>query len=486
MTKVGNKGDGFTAVSKLNEQCGVFGIISPKAIPAVPLGASALIALQHRGQESAGIATFVDGTLKCKKGMGLVSDVFTSDYLEFVANTKIAVGHVRYSTTGSCNIENAQPIETVHSKISLALAHNGNLTNSAQIRNELVQSGMVLHTTNDTEIVNILIVRNMLRTNNLESAIVNAMNMIEGAFSIVIATKDKLIAVRDKNGFKPLCMGRLGDAVIFASETCALDALGATFVRDVKPGEVVSCDLKGNIATYMLSNASRSGLCSFEFIYFARPDSYIDGISVYSARVAMGRALYRQRPTDADYVCGVPDSGLQAAQGYSLESGIPMVPAFVKNKYIGRSFILPDQVARENAVNVKLNPIRANVEGKRIVLIDDSIVRSTTSTRIIKMLRRAGAKEIHMRISSPPFKYECYFGTDVDDRSKLIANHMDVKGICEKIGADSLEYLSVENLRAIAENTGFCTGCFTGDYPAPTPATSGNKHSFDFDIHTNE
>lgn len=409
--------------------------------------------------------------------MGLVSEVFSSDYLEFVANTKVAVGHVRYSTTGSCNIENAQPIETVHSKISLALAHNGNLTNSAQIRGELVSSGMVLHTTNDTEILNILIVRKMLETNDLESAIVKAMNTVEGAFSIVIATKDKLIAVRDRNGFKPLCMGRLGDTVMFASETCALDALGAQFVRDVKPGEVISCDVKGNINTYFLDNASQSGLCAFEFIYFARPDSVIDGISVYKAREQMGRALYRQNPTDADYVCGVPDSGLVAAQGYSQESGIPIVPAFVKNKYVGRSFILPDQVKRENAVNVKLNPIRSTVEGKRIVLIDDSIVRSTTSTRIIKMLRAAGAREVHMRISSPPFKYECYFGTDIDDRDKLVANHYDVDGICKKIGADSLEYLSLDNLKAISPSTSFCLGCFTGDYPAHV--TPMLKNSFD-------
>ncbi|MCH5165564.1 MAG: amidophosphoribosyltransferase [Clostridiales bacterium] len=462
---------------KPKEECGVFGIISPKPIAAVPLTASALIALQHRGEESAGIATFVDGTLKCKKGMGLVSEVFTPDYLQFVSNTKVAVGHVRYSTTGSCNLENAQPIETVHSKISLALAHNGNLTNSAQIRRDLVQSGMVMHTTNDTEILNILIVRNMIETNDLERAIVRAMNFVEGAFSIVIATKDKLIAVRDRNGFRPLCMGKIDDAIVFASETCALDALGAEFIRDVKPGEVISYDVKGNVNTYMLDNASQSGLCSFEFIYFARPDSVIDGISVYKARESMGRALYRQRPTEADYVCGVPDSGLAAAQGYSQESGIPLAPAFVKNKYVGRSFILPDQVKRENAVNIKLNPIRSTVEGKRIILIDDSIVRSTTSTRIIKMLRKAGAREVHMRISSPPFKYECYFGTDIDDRDKLVANHHDIEGIRKIIGADSLEYLSLENLKAISPSTSFCFGCFTGDYPAPI--TPMYKNTFD-------
>ena len=464
---------------KPKEECGVFGIIASKPIPAAPYAASALMALQHRGEESAGIATFVDGKLKCKKGMGQVSDVFTSDYMEYAPNTKIAVGHVRYSTAGSCSLENAQPIETVHSKISLALAHNGNLTNSLQIRRELIQSGMVLHTTNDTEVVNILIVRNMLGGNDLEHAVLNAMNFIQGAFSIVIAAKDKMIAVRDRNGFRPLCMGRLGDAAVFASETCALDALGAEFVRDVKPGEMISCDTKGNISSFMLDNSSQSGMCSFEFVYFARPDSYIDGISVYEARVRMGRALYRQLPTEADYVCGVPDSGLQAAQGYSLESGIPMAPAFVKNKYIGRSFILPDQLRRESAVNTKLNPIRATVKGKRIVLIDDSIVRSTTSTRIIKMLRNAGASEVHMRISSPPFKYECYFGTDIDSAENLIANHMTVDEICQKIGADSLEYLDMDNLTEIGAKKGikFCTGCFTGKYPIEV--SGGDKHKFD-------
>lgn len=465
---------------KLKEECGVFGMISVKPQPLIPFAASALIALQHRGEESAGIATFVDGALKCKKGMGLVSEVFSSDYLEYAPNTRVAVGHVRYSTTGSCTIENAQPIETVHSKISLALAHNGNLTNAATIRRELVQSGIVLHTTNDTEILNIAIVRNMIRTNDIDRAVLNAMNSVEGAFSIIIATKDKLIAARDPYGFRPLCMGKIGDSVVFASETCALDALGAELVRDVKPGEMICCDTKGNIISYMLDNASQSGLCAFEFIYFARPDSVINGISVYRAREQMGRALYRQRPTEADYVCGVPDSGLAAAQGYAQESGIPLVPAFVKNKYVGRSFILPDQVRRESAVNIKLNPIRSTVEGKRIILIDDSIVRSTTSTRIVKMLRNAGAAEVHLRISSPPFKYECYFGVDIDDRDKLVANKYDTDGICKRIGADSLEYLSLENLKAISPKTTFCVGCFTGDYPAPVTPTLKNLFDNDF------
>lgn len=455
---------------KLHEECGVIGIISAQPLHMTGLCSSALLALQHRGQESAGIATFTEGKLKCKKGLGLVTEVFNSDYLEYSPNTKVAVGHVRYSTTGTCNVENAQPIETVHPKLSMALAHNGNLTNSGEIRNELVQSGMILHTTNDTEIINILIIKYMLEFGDVEKAVEKAMSFIEGAFSIVIATKDKLIAVRDRNGFRPLCMGRLSNnAVVFASETCALDAIGAEFVRDIARGEMVVASMNGEVTTKQIDiTHAKEGHCSFEYIYFARPDSVIDGISVSEARVQMGRALYNQRPTEADIVCGVPDSGMEAARGYSMESGIPLVPGFVKNKYVGRSFILPDQIKRENAVNIKLNPIRANVQGKRIVLIDDSIVRSTTSIRIIKMLRRAGAAEVHMRISSPPFKFPCYFGTDVDSKDNLIANKMDVDGICKHIGADTLEYLSFDSLKNVAPSLGMCMGCFSGEYPIAT------------------
>lgn len=454
---------------KLHEECGVIGIISAQPLHMTGLCSSALLALQHRGQESAGIATFIDGKLKCKKGLGLVTEVFNQDYLEFSPNSKVAVGHVRYSTTGTCNVENAQPIETVHPKLSMALAHNGNLTNSGEIRNELVQSGMILHTTNDTEIINILIIKYMIEYNDLEKAVERAMSFIEGAFSIVIATKDKLIAVRDRNGFRPLCMGKMGNAVVFASETCALDSIGAEFVRDVERGEMVVASLNGEITTRHLDTAyAKEGHCSFEYVYFARPDSIIDGISVSEARVQMGRALYKQRPTEADIVCGVPDSGLDAARGYALESGIPLVPGFVKNKYVGRSFILPEQIKRENAVNIKLNPIRANVQGKRIVLIDDSIVRSTTSIRIIKMLKKAGAAEVHMRVSSPPFKFPCYFGTDVDSQDNLIANKMDIDGICKHIGADSLEYLSFDSLKNVAPSLGMCMGCFSGEYPIAT------------------
>lgn len=465
---------------KINEECGVFGIIAPKPIPAVGYTASALLALQHRGQEGTGIATFIDGRLKCRKNVGLVTEVFDNDYLGYMPDTRVAVGHVRYSTTGNNSAENTQPIETIHSKLTCALAHNGNITNAADLRGRMVnEGGKVFHTTNDSEIINMLLIQEMIAVKNLERAVYNLIDRLEGAYSIVIATADKLIAVRDRNGFRPLCMGKKDGAVLFSSETCALDALGAQFVRDVRPGEVISVDLDGKItALQHPTDGAKRGFCVFEMIYFARPDSVVDGMSVYDARVAMGRALARQLKTDADLVCGVPDSGLEAAYGYSLESGIPYGAAFVKNRYVGRSFILPNQAGREKTVNVKLNPLRASVAGKRIILVDDSIVRGTTSARIIRSLRNAGAKEVHMRISCPPFKYPCYFGTDIDSRDKLIANKYSIDKICEKIGADSLVYLDLDNLLAIKpEGLDYCRGCFTGEYPIHVEEAS--KDQFD-------
>ena len=464
---------------KLHEECGVFGIISPKPVQTVGYTASALMALQHRGQEGAGIATFIDGRLKCRKNTGLVSEIFDSDYLEYVPDTYVAVGHARYSTTGTNNPENTQPIETIHSRLTCALAHNGNITNAAQIRNKMVnESGKVFHTTNDSEIINMLLIEQMIKCKNLERAIYNFMEIIEGAFSIVIATKDKLIAVRDRNGFRPLCMGQKDGMTIFSSETCALDTIGATFVRDVQPGEIVSVDISGKVTSIQHpTDGYKRGLCVFEYIYFARPDSVIDGMSVYDARVAMGRALARQQATEADMVCGVPDSGLEAAYGYSLESGIPYGAAFIKNKYVGRSFIVPSQLAREKTVNVKLNPLKASVAGKRIILVDDSIVRGTTSRQIIQSLRHAGAKEVHMRISCPPFKHPCYFGVDIDSEENLIANKYSVEEICKQIGADSLVYLDLDELLKIKPNDSldYCRGCFTGEYPIAVEATGKDK-----------
>ncbi len=455
-------------------------MIGAEPMPAAGYTASALLALQHRGKEGAGIATFYsDDTLVCHKNVGLVNDIF-GDFTRHVPNTHVAVGHVRYSTTGNNTVENTQPIETVHSRLTCALAHNGNITNAAKLRGQMInQGGKVFHTTNDSEIINMLLIEQMIRCGNIEKAVFQVMNILEGAFSLVIATPDKLIAARDKCGFRPLCMGKLGNATVFASESCALDCIGATFVRDVEAGELVSVDLSGKVTSMHQKDTSCRGLCVFELIYIARSDSYIDGMSVYNARLEMGRALFRQRPVEADFVCGVPDSGLDAALGYSLESGIPFVPAFVKNRYMGRSFIQPSQASREHTVNIKLNPLRAQIEGKRIVLVDDSIVRGTTSERMIAPLRHMGVKEVHLRISSPPFKYPCYFGTDIDSTENLIANHMSVDEICKKIGADSLEYLDLDNLRAIgkAHNAPFCTGCFTGQYPIPVVGCG--KHTFD-------
>lgn len=468
---------------KLREECGVFGIIDNMPFHAAGYAASALLSLQHRGQEGAGIAWFNDfDQVQCRKDTGLVSDVFSKKVLSNLPESRSAVGHVRYSTTGQNNAENTQPIVTGHAKVTLALAHNGNITNAAAIRNKMIyESGRVFHTTNDTEILNKLIVDGFIKEKNIEKAVFDLLDEVEGAYSVVVLTADKLIALRDKNGFRPLCMGRKGSATVFASESCALDSIGAEFVRDVKPGELISVDINGKqtIMQHDLDGVKR-GHCVFEYIYFARPDSVIDSQSVYNSRLEMGRALARQVKTDADIVCGVPDSGLDAAFGYHLESGIPYGPAFVKNRYVGRSFIVPDQISRENTVNVKLNPLRASIDGKRVVLVDDSIVRGTTCARTIKALKNAGAKEVHMRISAPPFRYECFFGTDIDSRENLIANKHDIEEIRRIIGADSLEYLSVENLRAIfkGRENDFCTGCFTGDYPITVNA-DGDKSKFD-------
>ncbi len=466
---------------KIKEECGIFGIIGPDPMPMAGYTASALLALQHRGQEGAGIATFYsDNSLICHKNVGLVNDIF-GEFLRHVPSTNVAVGHVRYSTTGNNTVENTQPIETVHSRLTCALAHNGNITNAATLRDQMVnRDGKVFFTTNDSEIINMLLIEQMIKCRNIEKALLKVMDILEGAFSLVIATPDKLVAARDKSGFRPLCMGKLGEATVFASESCAFDSIGATFVRDIAPGEVVSVDKAGNeIVLQQKTDGSCRGLCVFEMIYIARSDSFIDGLSVYEARLEMGRALYRQNPTEADIVCGVPDSGLDAALGYSLASGIPYAPAFVKNRYMGRSFIEPSQSSRERTVNIKLNPLRAQIEGKRIVLIDDSIVRGTTSARMIKPLRQMGAKEIHLRISSPPFKHPCYFGTDIDSEENLIANHKTVEEICKSIGADSLEYLDIENLLAIGKEKGirYCDGCFTGKYPIPV--SGSGKHKFD-------
>ena len=469
---------------KINEECGVFGIIDECDRPCVHIAATALLALQHRGQEGAGIAYFADSensdSIACRKNVGLVSDVFGNDFLSRAPQTKMACGHVRYSTTGGNTAENTQPIVTHHSRLTFAVCHNGNITNADALRGYMVnERGAVFYTTNDTEIISKIIIDRIIKTGSLEKSVADLMNTIEGAYSLVLMTRDKLIAARDPHGFRPLCIGKLGSATVVASETCALDSIGATYVRDVRPGEICSISRSGKCESIVAKKGNRS-LCVFELIYFARPDSYIDGMSVYKARLEMGRALARQCPTDADIVCGVPESGFDAAYGYSMESGVPYGMAFVRNRYVGRSFILPTQTGRSRAVGLKLNPLRASIEGKRVILVDDSIVRGTTSARIIRSLREAGAKEIHMRISAPPFIAPCYFGTDIDSKDNLIANKYSVDEICEKIGADSLVYLDVDRLTAIKQGTDvtYCMGCFTDKYPVDVSG-AGRKDKFD-------
>lgn len=463
-------GGGSSVWDKPHEECGVFGICDRDGPEAARETYMALYALQHRGQESCGIAVNDDGVIVAHKDLGLVSEVFSDVMLRHLQGGDMAVGHVRYSTTGSNRRENAQPMVMKYVKGTLALAHNGNLVNAQQLRRELELSGAIFQTTNDTEVMAYIIARQRLRTPSIERAVAEAMNELKGAYSIVLMSPRKLIAARDPNGFRPLCIGRLGNSTVFASESCAFDAIGATFVRDVEPGEVVIADENGVTSIRDHCGGKRS-LCIFEYIYFARPDSYIDGVSVHQARIEAGRCLAREYPVDADMVVGVPDSGIDAALGYARQSGIPYGIGFIKNKYIGRTFIQPTQRQRSTAVRIKLNALRSEVEGKRVVMVDDSIVRGTTSEHIVSLLREAGAKEVHLRISSPPFTNPCYFGTDIDSRENLIACQMSVEAICRTVGADSLGYLKTEDLDRIAVGPGggFCKGCFTGEYPVEVP-----------------
>lgn len=459
-------------LNNLHEECGVFGIFENRTTYVAQSAYLALYALQHRGQESCGIAVNDDGVFKHHRGDGLVPDVFSKEKLERLGNGNMAIGHVRYSTTGGKSVNNIQPLVIRHIKGNLALAHNGNLVNAPELRRKFELKGAIFHGTSDTESIAYSIVSERLNSKNTEEAIEKVMTSLKGAYSCVVMTATKLIAFRDPNGFRPLCIGKTKDgAYAVASETCALDTLSADFIRDVKPGEIVVISTDGikSIDTHCKSNGN---ICVFEYIYFARPDSVIEGSSVEHARMRAGAFLAKESPVDADIVIGVPDSGLDAALGYANESGIPYGIGFIKNRYIGRSFIQPTQGQRNDAVRIKLNVIRENIKGKRVIMIDDSIVRGTTSARIVGLLREAGAKEVHMRISSPPFKYPCFFGTDVDSQENLIACQYDtVEEIAQKIGVDSLAYLSVEATHKLAVNSdcGFCDGCFTGKYPIEVP-----------------
>ncbi len=459
-------------MSHLHEECGVFGIYNRSELNVVSSTYHALYALQHRGQESCGMAINDDGVITGHKDVGLVNDVFTKEVLERMGRGDIAIGHVRYATDKSNNRRDAQPMIINHVKGSMALAHNGALTNALDLREQLELTGAIFHTTSDTEVIAYTITKARLTTGCVEDAIVQAMEQLDGAYSLVVMSPQKLIAVRDPHGFRPLCIGDLNGSTVFASESCALDSIGATFVRDVEPGEVVVVDKTGMRSIKTHCGKVKSSFCIFEFVYFARPDSVIDGACVHTARQKAGAILAEENPVEADVVIGVPDSGLDAALGYANYSGIPYGVGFMKNRYIGRTFIEPGQKQRENLVRIKLNPVSATVKGKRVILIDDSIVRGTTSPRIVKLLRDAGAKEVHMRISSPPFLNPCYFGTDIDSKEHLMACRHTLKEMEQIIGVDSLRFLSVEGVHKIAEdcNLTFCDGCFTGKYPVEPPA----------------
>ena len=450
----------------IKEECAVFGVCL-KTDEAAGITYNGLLAIQHRGQEGAGIAVANNRNIICRKNEGLVNDVFFGeDFGKFKGCT--AVGHTRYSTTGNNSKENVGPFVTEYLTGRIATAHNGNITNAKEIRDELREHGIHFSATSDSEVVSSLIAYHITKEKSSIQGIIKAAGLLRGAFTLIIATsKNKLIAVRDPNGFRPLCIGKNSTGYAVASESCALDACGFEFVRDVLPGEVIVL-VNGEIVFQEIkleTKEANRGLCIFEYVYFARPDSIIDGLSVYNARYNMGVALAEEYPVNADIVCGVPDSGLDAAYGYSAKSGLPLVKGFVKNRYMGRSFIYPTQSQRDSAVRLKLNPLSAVVSGKRIVLVDDSIVRGTTSEKIVRSLKNAGAKEVHMRISSPPFRYTCHYGTDIDSEENLIANKMNTNEICRKIGADSLGFISIEGLKnACTEcKLPFCTACFTGN-----------------------
>ena len=450
---------------EIHEECGVFGVYSQENRNVAHTVYYGLYALQHRGQESAGIAVAYADKITYHKGMGLVADVFAGGNLERLPEGDIAIGHVRYSTTGASQLLNAQPVVFTGKCGKMAVAHNGNLTNTKQLRDELIARNAVFQTTIDSEVVAILI--NSLSDGDLLEGVKRACLKLKGSYALVIMTCDKLIAVRDPYGIRPLCMGTIEDDVIIASETCALDAVGANFLRDVKPGEIVVVD-NGGIRSFMMESVpAESKMCIFEYVYFARHDSVLDGYSVYEARKKAGKLLAKHCPVKADVVSGVPDSGNVAARGYSEESGIPFVEALARNRYVGRTFIQPDQRQRESSLSVKLNALRGNVRGKRVVLIDDSIVRGTTMRKIIKMLRDAGAKEVHIRICSPIIKHPCHLGIDIQTYSQLIGAYKNEDEICESLGADSVRYLTVEQLLKTCEGakTGFCLGCFNGEYP---------------------
>lgn len=460
---------------KLKDECGVFGMYSKSGANVAKLAYYALYALQHRGQQSAGIAIANGEDICVHKNLGLLTDAFELKDLDKLKG-HIAVGHVKYSSEIEAKIQNAQPLVGSSKLGNIAIANNGSLVNSDVIKELLEDSGYVFHTDTDVEVLMSVIARNAKR--GIIKAVYSAVQAVRGSFAVAMATKDQLIGIRDPHGIRPLCIGQLDDDYIICSESCALDAIGADFVRDVLPGEIVVISESG-IESISYSEKTQCETCAFEYIYFARPDSNMDGINIHEARINAGAMLYKQSPIEADIVIGVPDSGLSSAIGYSKASGIPYDIGFVKNKYIGRTFIAPDQKMRERAVWVKLNPLKVNVEGKRVILVDDSIVRGTTSRHLVESLRRAGAKEVHFKIASPMVKYPCYFGIDTPYRKDLIGANNSMEEIRDIIGVDSLDYLSIDNLLESlskgCKNKGFCLGCLNGVYPISTPVEHGSN-----------
>jgi amidophosphoribosyltransferase len=456
----------------IHEECGVFGIYDLDGGDVSGSVYYGLEALQHRGQESCGIAVSdtsgPKGRVRAYKGLGLVSEVFRESRLEALRGN-IGIGHVRYSTSGSSSVENAQPLVLNYLKGSLALAHNGNLINARELREHLEYHGAIFHTSIDSEVLACCIARERVRSATVEEAVLRACLKIRGAYGIVLMSPRKLLGIRDPYGLKPLCIGRRGNAYILASESCAITSVGGEFLRDVKPGEIVTITREGEILSRFLPEKPPCSHCVFEYIYFARPDSYMDGVSVWEARLRAGAALAEAWPVEADLVAGVPDSGIAAAKGYAEASGIPFAFAFHKNSYVGRTFIKPTQKERESSVKIKLSVLEPVVRGKRVVLVDDSIVRGTTMAGIIRMMKQAGAAEVHVRISSPPFLYPCYFGTDVPSNRQLIASSHSAEEIRRLIGADSLGYLPAEKLSDMAGGLPVCSACFTGKYPMEVP-----------------
>lgn len=470
-------------MEQIHEECGVFGIFNREAesVDTARCVYYALYALQHRGQEACGIAVNDGNLISLYKDLGLVHEVFDEKILSGMKGS-IAIGHARYSTTGGNNRRNIQPLGVDYIKGSLVIAHNGNVSNAALLRQELEQQGAVFQCTSDTEVIAFLIAKERLTANSVEEAVARVAPRLEGSFSLLVMSPKKLIALRDPKGMRPLCMGHLGKSPVFASESCALDSIGASFDRDVRPGELIVVDESGErvMESGINPDASKCALCVFEHIYFARPDSVIDGQSVYQARLEAGRILACSHPVQADLVIGVPDSGLAAAIGFAQESGIPYGEGLVKNRYIGRTFIQPTQNGRESAVSIKLSALRRSVEGKRVVMIDDSIVRGTTMRQIVDLLKKAGATEVHVRISAPEFLWPCYYGTDIDDRSQLASVKFTHEELTERIGADSLGFLPLAQVKEIAKDSklNFCTACFSGDYPYPVP-THADKTAFE-------